>query len=374
MAELDTAKVLEKQQFKKNLLLRRIRRRGQAGRLELARTFRMSNSRVCDLIQEMLDDHLLVEDHKGTERRGRRPVPVMVNPGYGHLIGFDMEARALRLIAADFSGKIVWQREKRLTSPKSRRTLVNRLLEFIGTGLKEVKRRHKNVLGIGLAAPGLIDLKKGVIIHYDLVEGARDIPLRDLVADRTGLPCLVEQNIRALTLAEWMSGAARDLQTFICLAVRSGIGVGIVIDGRLYTGSHGFAGEAGFMPLPLGTAVGRWKYLNQVASEQTIRPPGRAGARDLPKGRAARAGEILGSQLTSLAAVLDPQAVVLAGGLIQPDGPLYEAMVRTFRRFALPETADRIGLLPAALGPFAAARGATHRVFQMLYPTEPPNL
>ena len=64
-------------------------------------------------------------------------------------------------------------------------------------------------------------------------------------------------------------------------------------------------------------------------------------------------------------------AALVAGTLIQPDGPLYDSMVRTFRRFVLPDIADRVQLLPARLGPFAAALGATHRCFQMLYPSEP---
>ena len=371
MARLDTARISEKLKFKKNLLLARIRRQGHLGRLELARSLRISNSRVCDLIQEMLDESLLIEELTGQERRGRRSIPVMINPQYGHLVGFDMEAKWLRLLAVDFSGKVVWQKQEKLASTKNRRILVDRLLGFICAGTKEISKQFHNLLGIGLAGAGVIDVARGVILHYDLLEAARDIPLRDLVTSQTGLPYLLEDNIRALTLAEWFSGAAQHLQSFICLAVRSGLGAGIVIDGKLHVGSHGFAGEAGFIPVPVGSQANQWKCLHDLVSEQALNVDTEAGTFNLSQSKALRAGELLGSQLASLATFLDPQAIVLAGALIQPGGPLHESMVRIFRRFVLPDIADRLQLLPAQLGPFAAAIGATHRCFQMLYPTEP---
>src|SRR5690606_35701540 len=91
---------------------------------------------------------------------------------------------------------------------------------------------------------------------------------------------------------------------------------------------------------------------------------------ELPESRLRRAGEILGSQVASIAALLDPQAIVLAGGLLRPEGPLWDAVVRAYRQMVLPEMRDRVHLLPARLGPYAAAIGATHRCFQMLFPVE----
>ncbi len=371
MSGLNTANISEKLHFKKNLILRQTRRLGQAGRLELARKLRMSNSRVCDLIQEMLDDGLLIEKLAGNERRGRKAVPVMLNPEYGYLLGFDMEAKRLRLLLTDFAGNTVWQKQQSLKKTKSRQGLIDELLKFICEGLKEVKSTYKKVLGIGLAGAGTIDIKQGLILHYDLIEGAKNIPLRDLVSSQTDLPCILEDNIRALTLAEWMTGAAQQLQSFICMAVRSGVGTGIVIDGKLHLGSHGFAGEAGMITLPVGSSMSQWKALHDLVSEKALCVDVEAKSFDLPKNKAAKAGQILGCHLASMASLLDPQAIVLAGGLVQPDGPLFDHIARTFKKFVLPDIADRIQLLPARLGSFAAAIGATHRCFQMLFPTEP---
>ena len=370
MSTIDTIKISEKVKNKKNLLLRTIRRNGSLGRLDLARQLQLSNARVCDFIQEMLDDRLLSENHVGSDRRGRRGVPVEVNPEFGHFVGFDMEAKWLRLILVDFSGRVLWQKQEKLLSPKDRSGLIDRLLKFIEKGMKEIRQQSKNILGIGLAGAGVVDSKRGVLIHYDLLEAASDIPLRDLVANSTGLPCIMEDNIRALTLAEWISGSAQHLHSFICLAVRSGVGAGIVLNDKLFTGSHGFAGEAGFLPVTVGSQASQWKSLQNVVSEQALHADIEATDYNITAGKAKRAAELLGAQLAGMATMFDPEGIVLAGELVQPASPLYDTMIRTFHRFVLPDIADRVKLLQSRLGPFGAALGATHKSFQMLFPVE----
>ncbi|MCX7011639.1 MAG: ROK family protein [Candidatus Sumerlaeota bacterium] len=370
MAELNTARIHEKLKAKKNLLLHRIRRAGRAGRLELARRLRISNTRVCEMVQEMLDEKLLIEDFPGKDRRGRLPVPVELNPKHGHLVGFDMEAKRLRLTIVDFQGAVVWQTHKPFVAPGERGKLVAALLDYIESNVASVRNRFEPLLGIGLAAAGVVDAQAGVILHYDLIPAARDIPLRDLASASLGLPAVLENNIRMLTLGEWMGGAGRQLSSFVCVAVRSGLACGIVMNGRLFVGSHGFAGEVGYMPLPTAGSPARWKTLNATVSEQALGVNAEAADFRLPEAVARHAGELLGSQLASIAIVLDPEAILLAGGLLHPDGPLWGPAESAFHRFVFPEIGKRVPLVAAALGPFGAAIGATHRCFEMLYPVE----
>jgi len=227
------------------------------------------------------------------------------------------------------------------------------------------------LLGIGLAVSGIADVPNGVILRHELIKDATNIPLRDLVLDHFGLPCAMEDNIRALTLAEWKEGAAQDMDNFVCLAIRTGVGAGIVINRRLYTGSHGFAGEAGRVLVPIGSSVSHWKTFEQIVSEDALDIDVEANSIDLTETRARRASEFLAWHLASIATLLDPQAIVLAGDLVQPGGPLWDHTELTFRRLVIPEISERVQLRPARLGPFAAAIGATHKCFQMLYPKEP---
>jgi glucokinase len=283
-----------------------------------------------------------------------------------------MEAKRLRLVLTDFTGHVVWETRRALRPPKDQSTFLDQSLDFVDASMIEVRARApRRILGFGVAASGVIDLKRGVILHYDLVPQATNLPVRDLIAERVGLPCFIENNIRAMTLAEWTLGAARGLKSFVCMSVRSGVGAGVVIDGRMHRGSHGFAGEAGYMVLPNDGPCGEWKNLQQTVSETGLGIDIEAAGFDLPEPVARRTGEVIASQLASIACVIDPEAFVLGGVMLKPDGPIWPHVKRAFRETALREVAEHVPLLAAQLGPFAAAQGAAYRCLYEMFPVAP---
>lgn len=353
---------------KRNSLLQAMHRRGSASRLHLAKALQISNSRVCDLVEEMVVEGLLQEQPVNGDRRGRRGVGVRLNPNYGHLLGFDMEAKRLRLVVTDFSGHVVWQARRALKAVKDREALEAEILGFLDASMKEIRPQFRNLLGIGLAASGVADARAGVILHYDLVPQANNFPLRDLVGRHLNLPCVMENNIRAMTLAEWTSGAAKGLSSFVCMAVRSGVGAGIVLNDRLLSGTHGFCGEVGYMVLPTTGSASSWRNLQQTVSETALGIDVESKECRITDATAKRAGELIGSQLATIAAVLDPEAIVLAGGMLSPDGPVWLHAVSAYRQTALAELVEKVRILPAQLGPFAAAVGAAHRCLYELFP------
>ena len=356
------------ERFKRHSLLQALHRRGTSSRLQLARELCISNSRVCNLIDGMVDEGLICEEQVGEQRRGRRGVGVRLNPRFGHLLGFDMEAKRLRLVVTDFAGQIVWQTRKTLRPPRSRQMFIDQVLSFVESSISDVKSKFPRLIGMGLAASGVIDTHRGVILHYDLVPHAVNVPILELIREQVNLPCVMENNIRAMTLAEWTIGAAKGLRTFACMAVRSGVGAGVVLEGRLIAGEHGFCGETGYMVIPSSAPMGRWKSLQQTVSETALGLDVEANGSKISESIARRSGEILGSQIASIAALLDPQAIILGGGMLSPDGPVWPHVVRTYRQTALAELAQKVPLLPAQLGPFAAAQGAAYRCLYELFP------
>src|SRR2546421_815741 len=270
MLKLKSARSSKSEKNKRNMLLQALHRRGAASRLQLARALHISNSRVCDLVEEMIGEQLLVEAETSGDRRGRRGGAVRLNADRGQLIGFDMEAKRLRMVATDFAGEVIWQTRQPLRPPKDRAALIDQILSFVDEGVREVRRQFRRPIGFGIAASGVIDAKRGTILHYDMLPHAIDLPLRELIERQVGLPCVMENNIRAMTVAEWVAGAAKGLNTFICMAVRSGVGAGLVLNGRLRNGSHGFCGETGYMVLPTTSASGSWKSLQQTVSESAL--------------------------------------------------------------------------------------------------------
>jgi N-acetylglucosamine repressor len=354
---------------KRNMLLQALHRRGTASRVALARTLNISNSRVCDLIEEMVGEGLLLEEQVEGDRRGRRGVSVRLNPDYGQVIGFDMEAKRLRMVATNFAGEVIWQNRHPLSPPQSREAVIDEILSFIRGGMRDIRAQFGKPLAFGIAASGVIDAKRGTILHYDLLPHMVDVPLRELIAREVELPCVMDNNIRAMTLAEWVGGAAKGLGTFMCVAIRSGVGAGLVLNGRLRGGSHGFCGEMGYMLAP-AAGNGGWKSLQQLVSESALGIDVEAdGFSGLSDSAAKRCGEIIGTTLASVAAMLDPEAFVLAGGMMNPLGPIWPYVFETFRRYALTELIERVHLLPAQLGLFAAAQGVAHRaLYEQLFP------
>ena len=125
------------------------------------------------------------------------------------------------------------------------------------------------------------------------------------------------------------------------------------------------------MVLPQGGSSAHWKTLQQVVSEAALGIDAEAEGFELPDAVARRCGELIGSQLASIAVILDPEAIVLAGEMLKPAGAVWPYVVSTFRRLALRELVERVHLLPARLGRFGAAQGAAHRALYELFPVLP---
>ena len=229
------------------------------------------------------------------------------------------------------------------------------------------------VQGIGIGAAGMVDTESGQVIH------AND-NLPDWTAARLsaipigqGLPMVVENDARAMSYGEAVLGAGADYSSLLCVAVGTGIGGGIVMDGKVWHGAAYSAGEIGYLvvdwqddkPILLdqfasGPAIERAYRRASSSNEQlpltAISQRARAGdktAAAVIKGKAAQLGFILGGYVTSL----NPEAVVIGGGVAQIGALWWDALEKSFRQ-ALPPPLKSMPLLPAALGIEAVLLGA----------------
>ena len=158
------------------------------------------------------------------------------------------------------------------------------------------------------------------------------------------------------------------MSDFICLAVRSGFGSAIILNGQLLDGSHGYSGEAGYTRVASAKPASEWKTFQEVVSEKALDVDFEAKDFALSKKKAQTAGELLGARAASLATLLDPEAIILVGKLLEPDGPLWPYVEETYRNFILPDIAELVPLLHSQVDSYAAAVGATQRSFQALFP------
>ncbi|KAB2379942.1 ROK family protein [Actinomadura montaniterrae] len=187
------------------------------------------------------------------------------------------------------------------------------------------------VRGLGVGAPGVIDPATGrVVSATDVLPGWAGTPVRETLAELTGLPVTVVNDVRAMAYGEARAGAGTGFHRVLHVSVGTGVGGALTTGGDLDHGAHGTAGELAHLlvpdrgPVPCG--CGRRDHLEAVASGPAIAATG-----DAP-----RAGTLLGRALAGLLAVVDPDAVVIGGGVAQIGPPYLDAVAAAFRAEALP--------------------------------------
>ena len=381
-------------QGKRNRILNLLFRDRQASRFALAQRLALNASMVGRYVEELMADGLVLEEYAGTTRRGRSPVPLRLNPDHGCFLGLDFEALRARAVLTDFAGGILDQKEVPLKPGLGREGVID-LLADLARSLAG-KSGDRRMLAVGLAAPGPVDVENGVVMRYPLLPDFAQVPLREGFERRFGAPAFLEHNTRALTFAEMLRGAGRGKRNVLCLTVRSGLAVGIVIDGRVYAGSGGLAGEAGYAVIPTDEGP---RTLTELASETGILERARRLLRTL-RGtpvrkallkngdalrfadleHAAEAGDdairrlleetgvVAGMMLANFANILSPETVVLVGDAVRAGAPVREALEREFRRRLVPEIRANLTLTDSRLAGFGAALGAAGLGFAKRFP------
>ena len=230
---------------------------------------------------------------------------------------------------------------------------------------------------IGIGLPGLIDSVHGIVHELTNVEGWVDVPLRALMCDRTGLPVTIENDANAMAYGEWKHGAARDGTHVICLTLGTGVGGGLILDGRLYRGAQLGAGEIGHMSIDYRGRRGVYgnlgcleKYIgNGQIAERAVERYREAGLErslaqctPLELDRAAHAGDAvavqlwddlgveLGTALASVVWLLNPDTIVIGGGVAKAGELILEPVRRTIRSATIEIIHRDLRIVPAELG------------------------
>jgi glucokinase len=236
--------------------------------------------------------------------------------------------------------------------------------------------REEPIEAIGIGTGGQVNSDTGVIVSAtDLLPGWSGTNVKGAFELDFGLPCFVDNDVNALAIGESRFGAGAGLATVIYLALGTGVGGALLLDGRLHHGAHWTGGEFGHLLLTMDEAAPRWtleEFVSGPGLVQTYREisgfdsamTGECIAQEAkhnPESSAAlavtRTGEYLGFGLTSLANALDPDLIVIGGGLAALGESLLAPALRILARYALPSPAQ-CPVVFAALGQNASLIGA----------------
>jgi len=380
---------------KKNRILNEVFRNGGCSRFDLARRLNINAAMVGTYVAEFLEAGMLVEGETSPAGRGRAPVPLQLNPRHGCFLGLDFEALRARAVLCDFAGDALCEKEIPFRFRVTRKGVLQKIVDL---ARELAGRADRPLLSVGIAAPGQVDCNSGRVLHYGLLPDFDDVSLLKRFQKLFAASVFVEDNIRAVAYGELLRGAGRGRQNFLCLAVRSGVGLGIIIDGRLYGGAGGFAGEVGYTAFPAGdgpqvmtdliSAKGfvqetlrllrsrqgtptRQKLLDKAndLSLNDIVAAANEGD-ELLRDRLQLLGNHIGMLAANLANLFAPEAIVLAGEVPRCCDLVRCAMERAFRKFTLPQILDITSLDSSSLGKFAGALGAAYLGFARRYPED----
>jgi predicted NBD/HSP70 family sugar kinase len=233
---------------KELLILRLIHSGSNRSRLELARKANLSPAAVTSIVQSLINKRLVVEGSATSSSVGRKPVPLQIRPDAAYLIGVDIGSYYLRVVVTDMNGTIQYQHQSKTNLAEGRDRVLKRAFEVIRGAMSGSGLPQSAIAGIGIGHSGVIDSQNGMVLSFprpgQMAEW-RNIPLQSIFEKEFQVPCLLEDSVRTIAIAEQFFGLGKDLDDFIYIDVGMGIGAAIFFDGKLYRGAGGKAGEFG---------------------------------------------------------------------------------------------------------------------------------
>ena len=262
----------------------------------LSKTIKMSTPTITRTLEELVEEGLAREIGIGKSTGGRRPSIFGLNPSSRYVMGIDLERYFIRMGIFDFDNKPVSEihelNEGLDTHPD--------IMGFITEKVHELLELHNidrdKLLGIGISLPGLIDLKSG--ISYTYLHTGR--PAAKELMELTGLPVFLEQDTRTMAWGEQAFGLARGHQNVLCLNIGSGIGLSMILNGEIYTGHSGYAGEFGHIQIePNGQLChcGKIGCIETVASGKVLI---NRAKKDLAEGATSHISEMVQNDLSKI--------------------------------------------------------------------------
>ena len=306
---------------------------GPITRSEIAQRAGLSAAAVTKAVRPLMDVGYLVEDlNEGARSALGRPAnPVRVNAGRALFIGVKVTADEIIAVLTDLRCRVRAARHVRLTD-REPEAVLPAITALVGELSTEADGLGVPVRGLGIAVSGDVDRAEGVVRYSPFLEW-RDVPLAEVAATATGLPVTVDNDVRALTVAEQWFGAGVGLSDFALVTVGAGIGCGLVVHGRVVSGTHGVAGEIGHLPIePLGPQChcGNYGCVEAIAADPAILRDVREASgepvatvadalemarRGDPGARAvyARAGAAIGRAIGCVVNLFGPDRVIISG-------------------------------------------------------------
>ena len=377
-------------------ILEAIKRYGPISRTDISKLTKLNIVTVSNYVNNFIELGIVIEKGLDISSGGRRPTIVVLNPKSAYVVGVDLGVFHVSTVLADLEGSVV----SHSRAPRPADTadhVVKVLTEEIERVIVSSGVDSKKIRGIQIGASGVIDREVGTI---RCTEGVASIyvPVTSLLQDRFKMPVKLEHDVTTAAYGEWSLGAGTDVD--IMLFMYSGVGCGMIINGEIYHGISGTAGEVSIKDqLDIGdvwigniSALKPWPSHLGIPDEakEALEKGSVSKISELVQGKlekisleavfeavhtgdklavevVQRAGERLGVRVAFLINLLNPGAVVIGGGIEAAGPALIESVKKMVRMCAFEEMANAVKIVPARLGDNSVALGAASLVIRDVF-------
>lgn len=306
-------------------------------------------------------------------------------------IGVDIGGTNIKIALVDLKGSIVYSNTTPTRAEMGYEYTINNIKQAVYDLMKETKASAENIEAIGFGFPGQIDYKKGVVRMLPNIPGWVDVPVAKIMEDEFKIPTRLDNDVRCAALGELNFGAGKGCENLICITVGTGIGSGLIINGKLVRGAANAAGEIGHIKLSLGDgplcgcgdfacfeayasgpaivamakeyiAGGKSSKYKEMATEELspyIVAQAAIQGDPVAKKIYEKMGETIGIGLASVVNLLNPEKIIIGGGVADAGDILFDPIKETIAKRAMPIQAKAVQIVPAQLGNSAGVIGAS---------------
>jgi len=373
----------------RSVVLNVIKERGAIGRAEIARESGLSPATITSLTNELIKERLVLEAETGESSGGRRPVLLSLNPRGGFAIGVKVAEDNVIGALIDIHAAVVAKRTDKLKGHDPEEVCM-RIVDTVSSLIKEAEVPKKRVLGLGVGLAGVVDTERGISRQQPFF-GWRDVSLGDMLKKKLRMTVMIDNDVNTLTLADRLYGAGQGIDNFLTVTIGRGIGLGIVIDGRLFRGSRGAGGEFGHTVIEgndLVCSCGKHGCLETIVGEAgLLREAARAEAQGLlPSVQAiddlislaqgqnseaqriiAQAGDALGKGIANLINLFNPTLILISGEGIGAGNLLFDPMRTSVEKYVMPPLQDDTELRIDPMSDDAWAVGAASLILNEIF-------
>lgn len=363
---------------------------GGISRAELAQRMDLSRAAMTAIVNDLLDSDIIRETEARGGQSGRPPIILEINAARGHVIGIDMGASHLSVILTDFSAQVIDEIEipfRVADGPNPCIGQINTLMEDL---LTKNQLSFTNISALGLGVPGPIASESGTVFAPPIMPGWGGYPIQARLEAKWGFPISLNNDAELGALGEWAYGVGRGENHLAYIKVGSGIGSGLLLNGQIYRGATGSAGEIGHLTIeengPLcdcgnsgclealagGKAIARQAREAIQKGQRTLLssmgPVEALTARDVASAARrgdlvsqkiiANAGRYLGIAIAGLVNLFNPRTVVVGGGVAQIGDLLLQPIRDTVTQRSLQASARTVKINTAILRRRSSGMGA----------------